>query len=416
MGADGRGTLKFNDGPTSSNFDFVLVNGSQLQIIGFDTSGTAAGQANAQSPAAFTNNSLSALSGNYVFDFAGVDGSNGLSQIGGFNADGAGNITGGSIDINDGGTPNQYQIFGSKSTCAAPPSSLSGYSIATNGRGTVTFTTCAGGPTLTLNFYVVSRGSAKFVGTDTGMQVAGFTSQQAPNATFDVTALRGNYAFLLAGSAPGGPIATAGSFLADGSGNISSGVLDENVNGTPALALAFQPSGSQAGTYTVASNGRGTATFTTSGRKYTLVFYVGAVGTNTTAVFQETDSAIASDGLFTLQQSAPFTVASVEGNYALESSGISGAAMQVSTGQIGANGAGTVTSGELDTNTGGTTTPPAGQLVTGLYTAPAATGRATLTLNSTSANYAAYVVSPTQAFLLGIQPGQLAAGALLRQF
>ena len=51
-------------------------------------------------------------------------------------------------------------------------------------------------------------------------------------------------------------------------------------------------------------NGRGTATFTTAGRTYTFVFYLGPVGSNTTAVFQETDSGIASDGNFTLQQSA----------------------------------------------------------------------------------------------------------------
>ncbi len=429
---DGRGTLQFNDGLTPANFNFVLVNGGELQFIGFDrsgTAGTAMGRATEQIPAKFSNNSLTALSGTYVFDFAGVDGSKGLSQIGEFNADGKGNITGGSIDINDGGTVDggtvdasgaaiPFQIFGSKTTCAAPPSSLSTYSIVASGRGTVTLTTCAGGPTLTLTFYVVSGGSAMFVGTDTVKQVAGFTSLQDPNAPpFDVTALNGNYAFLLTGSAPGGPIATAGSFLADGSGNVTSGVLDENVNGTPALALPFQPSGTQAGTYKLESNGRGTAKFSTTGRNYTLVFYVGAAGTNTTAVFQETDSAITSDGLFTLQQSAPFTVASIEGNYALETSGISGAAIQVSTGQFGANGAGTVTSGELDINTGGTIfSAPGGQPVTGSYSAPAATGRALLTLNSSSPNYAVYVMSPTQAFLLGIQPGQLAAGALLRQF
>jgi hypothetical protein len=232
-----------------------------------------------------------------------------------------------------------------------------------------------------------------------------------------VTTLNGNFAFLLSGTASGGPIATAGSFLADGSGNITSGVLDENVNGTPALALTFQPSGSNAGTYTLGSNGRGTATFTTSGRKYTLVFYVETVGTNTTAVFQETDSGIASDGLFTSQQGPPYTEASIVGNYALETSGFSGAAMQASIGQFGANGSGTVSSGELDTNTGGTTfTAPGGLPVSGTYTAPAATGRALLTLNSGSPNYVVYVVSPTQTFLLGIQPAQLAAGSLLRQF
>ncbi len=419
VGADGRGTFQFNDGLTPASFDTVLVNGNQLQINGFDATGTASGQANVQDASTFTNTPLSALNGTYAFDFAGVDGASGLSQIGEFSADGAGNITNGSIDINDGGTinggsANPYQVFGTKTVCTAPPSSLSTYSLSSSGRGTLTLTTCAGGPVLTLNFYVVSLGSAKFVGTDTVKQVAGFTSQQSPNATFDTSALTGGFAFLLGGSAPGGAIGTAGSFLADGNGHITSGVLDENMHGTPATALPFLPVGTSDGTYTVASNGRGTVTFTTTGRTYTLVFYLGPVGSNTTAVLQETDSGIASHGLLALQQSPPFTLSSIEGNYALQTSGTSGASAQVTTGQLGANGAGAVTAGELDINTGGVTTP--GQAVMGTYTAPAVTGRATLALSSGTLNYAAYVVSSTQIYILGIQPGQLAVGSLLRQF
>ena len=418
VGADGRGTLQFNDGLTPASFDFVLVNGTQLQIIAFDATGTATGQANTRSPSTFATVPLSALKGTYVFDFAGVDGSHGLSQIGEFGADGAGNITSGSIDINDGGTLSQYQIAGTKTVCNPAPSTLSTYSVNSNGRGTLTLATlnssCAAGPTLALNFYVVTLGGAKFVGTSTAQPVAGYTVQQAPNAQFNVAALSGNFAFLLAGSAPGGPIATAGSFIADGNGNLTSGELDENVNAAPATALAFQPSGTSAGTYTLASNGRGTATFVTTGRTYSLVFYVGPVGTNTTAVFQETDSGITSDGNFTVQESGPFTLASIAGNYAIETSGVSGGTLQSSTGQFGTNGAGLVTTGNIDTNTGGALT--AGQIVTGAYTAPAASGRATLALDSNTPNYAAYVVSPTQVYLLGIQPGQLAAGALLRQF
>jgi len=414
VGTDGRGTMQFNDGLTPASFDFVLVNGTQMQIIGFDATGTASGQAIGQVPSTFATTPLAALNGTYAFDFAGVDGSKGLSQIGEFNADGSGNITEGSVDINDGGTTSQFQIAGNKNVCGVLPASLSSYSVSSNGRGTVSLTTCASGPTLTLTFYVISRGSAKFVGTDTTKQVAGFTTQQAPNATFDVTALNGNYAFILAGSGLGGAIGTAGSFAADGNGHIISGVVDENVvPGAPALGLPILANAA-GDSYTVASNGRGTLTFTTAGRTYTFVFYLGAVGTSTNAVFQETDSGIASHGLFTLQQSAPFTLSSIQGNYAIETSGVSGASLQVSTGQIGSNGAGSVTSGSIDINTAGTLI--AGQAVTGSYTLPAATGRATLTLTSTIPNYAVYVVSPTQIYILGIQPGQLAVGALLRQF
>jgi hypothetical protein len=414
VATDGRGTLLFNDGLTPASFDFVLVNGTQLQIIGFESTGTATGQANAQDTTTFTGTPLSAMNGTYVFDFSGVDGANGLSQIGVFAADGAGHVKNGSIDINDGGTLSQFPIFGSNTVCASPPSSRSTYLITSNGRGTLTLTTCASGPALTLNFYVVSRGSAKFVGNDIVKQVAGFTSQQAPNATFDTTALNGNYAFLLAGSGLGGTIASAGSFLADGQGHLASGVVDENLSpGAPApgLPILANPSGDN---YTVGPNGRGTATFTTAGRTYTFVFYLGPVGANTTAVFQETDSGIAGDGNFTLQQSAAFTLASIQGNYAIETSGISGSSMQVSSGQIAADGAGTIPSGNLDINTAGTLS--SAQPVTGSYSAPAATGRAVLTLNSSTPNYAAYIVSPTQVYILGMLSGQLAAGALLRQF
>ena len=425
VSADGRGTLQFDDGLLPATFDFVLVNGAQLQIIGFDATGTATGQANARDASSFAGAPLSALSGTYVFDFAGVHAAAGFSQIGEFSADGAGNITNGSIDINDGGTANQFQINGSQTVCTPAPlpapqppaTPSSAYSLTPDGRGVLTLTTlqtvapnkCFPGPVLTLNFYVVSRGSAKFVGTDAALQAAGYTSQQAPNAVFSLSSLNGNFAFLLAGSAIGGPIATAGSIAADGHGNLNSGVLDENVNGTPAPGLALIP-----GTYQIAPNGRGTLTFATSGRAYSLVFYLGAAGNNATAVVQDVDAGIASDGTLAQQQSAPFSLASINGNYAIETSGISGASLQNILGQVATDGAGTIPAGMIDTNTAGALT--VGQAVTGTYSAPAATGRATLALNSGTLNYTAYVVSLTQVYLVGVQPGQLAAGALLRQF
>ncbi len=84
VGTDGRGTFQLNDGLLPAAFNFVLVNGAQLQIIGFDATGTATGQATTQIPATFSGAPLSALSGNYIFDFAGAHGAGGLSQIGEF--------------------------------------------------------------------------------------------------------------------------------------------------------------------------------------------------------------------------------------------------------------------------------------------------------------------------------------------
>ncbi len=428
VGADGRGTLSFNDGLAPATFDFVLVNAGQLQIIGFDASGTSSGQAVAQDASTFSGAPLSALNGTYVFDFSGVHGAHALSEIGVFSADGAGNITQGSIDTNDGGaTSAAFQIFGAQTSCKpSSPPAMSSYTIGPNGRGTLTLntvdSTCSSvGPSYVLTFYVATRGLAKFVGTDPVLQVGGSTSLQTPGATLSASALSGSYAFLLSGSASGGPITTAGNFVADGAGHLTSGILDENVNGTPAPSQAFQPNGSNVGTYTVASNGRGTLTFTTAGRTYTFTFCLGSVGANTTAVFQETDSGIASVGVFALQQSAAFTIGSITGNYAISTSGASGGVSQVITGQLAMDGAGatkppsaTQPASAVDVNTGGTLN--AGQAVTGAYTAPAASGRATLSLTPVSTSYAAYVVNSTEVFLLDLQPAQMGSGILLRQF
>jgi hypothetical protein len=132
-------------------------------------------------------------------------------------------------------------------------------------------------------------------------------------------------------------------------------------------------------------------------------------------VIQETDTGIESNGNFSFQQGAPFALASLQGNYAIETSGVSAAALQVTTGQFGSNGAGTIVSGVIDTNTGGTTLA-LGQAATGTYSTPAATGRVTITLTAGALNYVGYIVSPSQIYILGIQPGELAAGAMLKQF
>lgn len=433
VGPDGRGTLTFADSLTPSGFStfaFVLVNAGQLQIIGFDSSGTASGQAIAQDASTFFGAPLSALNGTYVFDFSGVQGSGALSEIGEFAADGAGNIKQAALDIDDAGALSSPPLLGTKTGCippknTTPTGSPSSYSVGSNGRGTLTLntydlTSCSVTGSYVLTFYVVSRGAAEFVGVSTTqgtnsspLQVSGYSMEQTSGAALNPSVLNGSYAFLLAGAGPGGPIATTGSFVADGSGHLTSGVLDENVNGAPAANLPFQASGGNAGTYTLVSNGRGTLSFATSGRAYTLVFYLGSVGTSTTAVFQETDSGIASDGIFALQ-STPFSLASISGNYAISTGGISAGSPQVLTGQLAADGAGAIKSGSVvDVNTAGTLN--AGQAVTGTYTAPVTSGRVALSLTPIG-NYAAYIVSSTEVFLLDLQPGQLAAGTLLRQF
>ena len=389
---DGRGTMTFADGCTPATFSFVLVNSNQLQITGFDAAGTASGQANLQDLAAFR---ASGLIGTYLFDFTGADGSSKfLSQIGEFTADGLGGITNGLVDTNDAGA-------------ITPKVAFTGtYQVSSNGRGTATFGSSH------FSFYVVSRGSAEFVGTDATLVVAGLTTQQAPNSTFSLTSLNGSFAFLVSGSGPGGTgnVATAGSFVADANGHLITGVLDQNANGTPASNVTFSN-----GSYTVTSDGRGTATFTTTPNQ-TFVFYLSGTGS---AVLQETDSSFASDGIFTQQQSGAFSLASIMGNYSLQTTGLSAASLQTIAGQVSANGSGAIPSGTIDINTAGTLTT--GQALTGTYTSPAANGRATITLTSStdSRTFAIYVVNSRQVLVIEsdvASPARLASGAMFRRF
>jgi hypothetical protein len=405
VSADGRGTMTFADGCTPSTFGFILVNNNQLQITGFDTTGTATGQANLQDPTFFN---ASGLIDTYVFDFAGVHGSSALSQIGEFTSDGLGKIIAGSIDVNDGGSVSQLQVASPTSTNPNP----SPYFVNSNGRGTATISTTVGGP-FRFTFYIVSRGSAVFVGTDpqtTVGGVAGVASQQSPNAPFDATSLNGNIAFSLAGPVPNGTLATAGSFSADGNLHITAGVLDENVNGTATQNMVFSN-----GSYAVASTGRGAATFTAGGHTYTLVFYLSTPGN---AVLQETDSGRTSDGSFAQQQTTAFSLASIQGSYALQTTGLSPASpasAQTIAGPVVANGAGAISSGTIDINSAGT---PASETVSGTYSLPASNGRVTLTLNPSTdnRNFAVYVVNSTQVFVIGIDAGRLASGAMYKRF
>ena len=133
---------------------------------------------------------------------------------------------------------------------------------------------------------------------------------------------------------------------------------------------------------------------------------------------------IAAHGIFMQQQSAAFTLSSIQGNYAIGTSGLSGSNTQVISGQFGVNGTGLVTSaGAIDINTAGTLTP-AEPVASGSYLTPATSGRTMLTLNPSTdnRNFAAYIVNSAvngqlqQIFVVGIDSGRVAAGTLFRQF
>src|SRR5512146_2381723 len=87
-----------------------------------------------------------------------------------------------------------------------------------------------------------------------------------PTGTFTNASLSGSYAFTLSGTNTSGFFTTAGSFNADGNGNITAGVQDVNA------AAGVFPNLPISGSYSVAADGRGIAILNSSVAIMTLDF------------------------------------------------------------------------------------------------------------------------------------------------
>ena len=403
IGGDGRGVLQLANNTGTTDYNIALSTTSAGMIIQTDAAATASGSFQRQTASAFTN---AAISGGYVFDFNGVDvnGSNvnPASYIGRFDADGASGVGNGLYDSNIGGTASGQQAFPSGAF----------YSLDSNGNGTnygrgtavIAGRTCA--------FYVVDSTRLKFLTTDFPSALAGDAYAQQ-NIAFTPSSLNGSFAFLIGGSSSNGPITTAGRFSADGNGNISNVILDENNSGTVTLL----PTGTVTGSYTVDSNqfGGGTVSWTDSTvGTFSFIFYLISP---TKAVFQEVDSNIVSDGTFTAQTTTPITAASMAGDFVLGWSAIANAEEDY-VGQFTLNSSGSAT-GLADFNVFSAgqpflAVPLSGTLTVGGDGTGANTFEATLQGNS-PLHFTAYAVDPNTVLLVGTDNNIVIAGPLVRQ-
>jgi hypothetical protein len=238
-------------------------------------------------------------------------------------------------------------------------------------------------------------------------------------------ALNGHYAFLFSGfdDASGMQVAVAGSFKADGLGNIASGIEDINQPSGVHVSVTFT------GTYIIDLNNRGTTTFTNSlGGKVTYAFAVGSLnssGVATKARLIEFDDTTGTNGtrgsgVMRLQDTTAFSQSNITGPYAF---GFIGQApsgkRRASAGVFTADGAGKITSGTEDVNDAGTVTNSV--TFTGTYTAPSSTnGRTTVTLtsSSSSSHQSVYVVAPNELLVIStdaISSAGLTSGIELSQ-
>jgi hypothetical protein len=235
--------------------------------------------------------------------------------------------------------------------------------------------------------------------------------------------LKGLYAFLLRGADSGGTAIIAGSFTANGSGNITGGSLDQNrVSSGPQSALPIQPSVS---TYSVGPDRRGCLTLTTSNGTTVYRFALGAVSSGVAGkgrlieFDKATGSGTSAEGFLRLQDAAAFTQASLTGTYAFGLTGEDFLAQHTaSVGVISASGAGALVNGQVDTSDAGTMGPNPSSAA-GTYGAVDSNGRTTMTAavdGGPATNWVLYVVSAKEIIALSMDPRGKATPMLSGEF
>ena len=237
------------------------------------------------------------------------------------------------------------------------------------------------------------------VGGTSGGGTTGGGGATGPNSL-----LNGQYAFSFSGTATatGNPVILAGSFKADGAGDITAGVEDYNeisfVNGVSSVLLQGV---SLKGTYSIGSDGRGTLTFTNFNPNQVFKF---AVETNNHGQLIRFDSAASGSGTFDLQTTSAFSLSALQhGSYAFDWNGTDSAGNPYSAiGAFNLSG-GSASGGAADLNDN----EPAGgtyvqDTVVGTLQPPDTNGHgtATITYGSTTYAYGYDIVSASRILLM----------------
>lgn len=284
----------------------------------------------------FTVLGVGNLSGNYAFYLSGQDKSrHPYTLAGAVLLDGAGGVTGGEQDSNNGSGRTSPEPGGDTITGGS-------YSLGPDGQGTLTI--------ITNNANLGVGGTETFAMSrvnDQHVLISEFDSSATASGSLDfqkfsanaIGQVAGGFSFLLSGGTNGGALVEAGVFSADGGGNLSAVAMDQNVGGS----VTF---GAQSlGTYEAPDvYGRGRVTF--GGLNFT--YYV--VGVEAMRLI-ETDASRAAVGSAFGQGplAGAASAGSLNGNYVFtESSGPEGATFSAA-GMLTSNSRGKIT-GFVDVN------------------------------------------------------------------
>jgi hypothetical protein len=268
VASTGRGVATLNTVRGTLTFAYYVVDANHLKIVGTNTLPALGGEAFRQT-GPFTNASVT---GPFAFTVAGADLLNGTPFAAGgvLTSDGAGNISAGIEDFNDGGAI----------TTAVPFTGT--YSMAVNGRGTMTLNTAAG----IFSFVIYpSSGGVQALETDSRFLTSGSALQQQATA-FNAGSLQGIYGMNFTASANGSELDSIAEFTADGVSKLT-GIIDINNSG----GITFGQS--MTGTFLANSNGRFAMSLQTPlGPQNMIVYLVNG----TRALFIEVDGAVIAAG------------------------------------------------------------------------------------------------------------------------
>jgi hypothetical protein len=315
--ANGRGLIVLNvTGGGSLQLSASLQSSNHGYLVQSDGLASTNGVLELQTPLQFSAN---AINGKYVFDISGLSFAgttpSPISMVGQLGADGNGNVTGGTMDVNDGA------IAPTGATALAAGT----YQLDTNGNGT-NFgrgTMMLAGRTFA--FYIVDATRVELLEEDQQGGSSGPAILQTGVIPTTNSGFNGSFAFLAGGShATGnvGPNARVGRFTADGAGGIGTISFHENNDGnntqlTPGSGIS---STSYAIDTTNAGSGRGTFTFHSSSiNTVTYVFYLYSP---TRAVIQDVSAGIVASGTMVSQSATSITATDLAGNYSFGWSGV----------------------------------------------------------------------------------------------
>jgi hypothetical protein len=362
---------------------------------------TAVSQADSSNTAAATVTvapSAATLNGSYAFVFNGRSSGLRLVEAGSFQADGKGNVTGGTEDVN--GSAGVFTSVAFSGT----------YTVGQDGRGSLVITPSgsSGLSKSTFALVLISGERALLIANDTTTNGSGRLDLQDSSA-FTNSALSGTYVFSLDGADGSGfAFSSIGFMTLNGLGSITTGSMDSNDNGGVNSGLSI------GGTYKTASNGRGTLNLNGNFGTYNFAFYVVSaqrlrlvsIGSSGGPVWSGT-----ADG----QQADIDTSPVLDGTFVFEAGGTSGGGQVADAGLFQMVSGGSVTNGEADENNRGTVTTD--YAFTGSYTLKA-NGHGTLQFVNNGLgtfNYSFYLVSNSQAVLLRTDLEAVTSGTMTVQ-